>query len=88
MSKKKQQIKEATSYDLHSLLDYLLVTCAHDNKSVGKRIRVPYKNVFPTNVPPELANAELCVEIKVFWDAKLQEVEPASTAPIISNKKH
>ncbi len=86
--KSKQQIKEGTSYDLHSLLDYLLVECAHNNQSAGKRLNVPYKNVFPHNVPPELANAVLCVEIKVYWDAKLADVPSKVPTATISPKKH
>lgn len=58
-------------YDLHGLLDYLVVECAAGGSAFYKRVRVPYKNILKPN--PEYANAELVVEIKTYWDATPEE---------------
>lgn len=87
MAKKKRKLRKLTSYDLHALLDYLVVECACSNRSMGKRIRIPYKNVIEPD--PQYANAELVVEIKVWWDAKNERTEAEIAAePSPSKARH
>lgn len=74
----KKKIKDSTAYDIHSILDYMLVECAVSNVSMGKRLSIPYKNVLCEGQDPKYAESHLEVEIKVIWNAKLTKA-PADT---------
>jgi len=75
---KKKTIKQATAYDLHALLDYIIVEAAVRNESLGKRIRIPYKNVIKPD--PQYANCELVVEITAHWNGSMAEEKDATHA--------
>lgn len=67
-----KKLLEGTVYDVHALLDYLLVECAVSNVSMAKKFSIPYKNVFvgePDVALTEFEGAKLIVEIAVKWDA-------------------
>lgn len=86
MSSPRKKIKEATCYDIHSLLDYIIVECAVGNKSMGKRISVPYKNVLAEGQDPKYADSVLEISIQCIWNAKLTKApkdteEPDKTKP-------
>lgn len=74
---------KATMYDLHALLDYLVVECAVGGTAFHKRVRVPYTNILKPN--PDYANSELVVEIRTYWDAATKESKNEPTDFKFSN---
>ncbi len=85
MDSPKKKLKESTSYDLHSALDYMLVECAVSNRSMHKRFGVPYKNVLCEGQDPKYADSRLEVEISVKWNAKLTKAPDDLPEPDKSN---
>lgn len=79
--KKTKKVKESTSYDIHSLLDFMIVDCACLNKSSAQRFTIPYKNVLQVGQDDKYLNSQLIVEIHVKWDAKIENQKVPVEAP-------
>ncbi len=56
-------------HNVHSLLDYLVVETVVSNRPMGKRMRIPYRNVLPDD-KLSYPDAELVVEIFTYWDGE------------------
>lgn len=71
-----------TAYDVHGLLDYMLVEAVVENRDCQRRFTIPYRAVLPNK--PEYLDAKLIVEINVYWDAHRSEHE-RETKPVRAN---
>lgn len=72
MSKKaKPLLKLEAVHDVHGLLDFMLVEACVEAKSVARDFIIPYKNILPAK--EKYKDAELVVEISVYWDANRSE---------------
>lgn len=68
MAKPKPTLKLDSSYDIHALLDYLLVETVVEKKQCGRRLTLPYAAIIEPD--EEFKDAVLIVEIYTYWDAK------------------
>lgn len=76
-------------YDLHALLDYLIVEAAVSGNSIAKKARVPYDKVLPYN--PDYDGLEFYVEISIYWDGEnhgRSNSKKANTPTVTSKKRH
>lgn len=70
---KKATLRLDTAHEVHALLDYMLVETVVENRSIAKRLSLPYNMVVKPD--PKYANAVLVVEITTYWDAKRSKDE-------------
>lgn len=74
MSKpKKATINLDSAHEIHALLDYMLVETVVENRSIAKRLSLPYNVIVKPD--PEYEGAVLVVEISTYWDAKRSKDE-------------
>lgn len=71
--KKKATINLESAHEVHALLDYMLVETVVENRSIAKRLSLPYKVIVKPD--PEYEGAILVVEITTYWDAKRSKDE-------------
>jgi hypothetical protein len=66
--KPKPVLKLDSAYDVHALLDFLLVETVVERKQTGRRLSLPHSAVIESD--EEYPDAQLVIEIYTYWDAK------------------
>lgn len=78
-NKPKQVLNLDSAYDIHGLLDFILVETVVEKKACGRILTLPYKAVIEPD--PEYIDAVLVVEISAYWDAKGRKDERNDEPP-------
>jgi len=82
--KTKPVLKLDSAYDIHSLLDYMLVETVVEKKQCGKRMSLPYSAIIEAD--PKYKDAVLVIEIYTYWDANRSDDERTDEQPARANK--
>jgi hypothetical protein len=83
--KKKVTINLDSAYEVHALLEYMLVSTVVENQQMFKRLSLPYYAVVEPN--EKYKGAQLVVEICTYWDTKRSERERKNGPEITSKTK-